>query len=419
MRSARFTLAALAFASLGAAACFGPGGDPEGSDAVRAVNRILVLSESGDVFTVRPDGEDRLNLTSDATAVRWRRQPVWSPTAERIAWVEIDGRSGVAASALVTARVDGSDATSASTDAPAFFTYWNPAGSMVAYLAPEAAAVQLGVVDVTAGGDVATPLAHGQPFFFSWAPDGSRVFSHIGPELLSYVSIDGSQSLLAESGGAFLAPQWDLERDRLLYVVRTRTAQSLVVDEQDGSSIRELLSFEGAMRFSLSSNGRLLAYRVTGGSGEDGDGSLPVASAGDVAQAITGALVIHDLVDDRPQALTTEPVLAFFWSPDGSSLLYMVPEQIGDRLWLRWHVWDGDRSLQLESFQPTLVYVRDYLPFFDQYAQALSPWSPDSSHFVYAGTDRRGESGVWVQAADGAVPPIFVAAGVFASWSPR
>ena len=412
-------LAALASASLGAAACFGSGGDPEGSDAVQTVDRILVLSEAGDVFTVRPDGEGRLDLTSDATGARWRRQPVWSPTAERVAWVEIDGRSGVARSALVTARVDGSEPTFASTDAPAFFTYWNPTGSMVAYLAPEAAAIQFGVVDVTAGGDVATPLAHGQPFYFSWAPDGSRVFGHIGPELLSYVSIDGSQSPLVESGGVFLAPQWDLERDRLLYVVRTRTAQSLVVDEQDGSSIRELLSFEGAMRFSLSSNGRLLAYRVTDGNGEDDDGSSSVVGAGDVVQAITGALVIHDLVDDRPQPLTREPVIAFFWSPDGNSLLYMVPEQIDGQMWLRWYVWDGDRSLQLESFRPTLVYVRDYLPFFEQYAQALSPWSPDNSRFVYAGTDRRGESGIWVQAADGAVPPIFVAEGVFASWSPR
>ena len=412
-------LAALASASLGAAACFGSGGDPGGSDAVQAVDRILVLSEAGDVFTVRPDGEGRLDLTSDATAERWRSQPVWSPTAERVAWVEIDGRSGVATGALVTARVDGSEVTSASTGAPAFFTYWDPTGSMVAYLAPDAASIQLGVVDVTAGGDVATPLAHGQPFYFSWAPDGSRVFSHIGSELLSYVSIDGSQSTLAERAGVFQAPQWDLERDRLLYVVRTRTAQSLVIDEQDGSSIRELLSFEGAMRFSLSSNGRLLAYHVAVGNGEGDDGSLSVVGAGNVVEAITGSLVIHDLVDDRPQPLTTEQVIAFFWSPNGNSLLYMVLEQTDGGLWLRWYVWDGDRSLQLESFQPTLEYARGYLPFFEQYAQALSPWSPDNSRFVYAGTDRRGESGIWVQAADGAVPPIFVAEGVFASWSPR
>ena len=386
---------------------------------MQAVDRILVLSEPGDVFTVRPDGDGRLDITADSSEARWRRQPVWSPTAERIAWVEIDGRSGVATSALVTARVDGSEPTYASTDAPAFFTYWNPDGSIVAYLAPEVAAIQMGVVDVTATGDVATPLAHGQPFYFCWAPDGRRVFSHIGVELLSYVSIDGSQSPLVESSGMFLTPQWDLERDRLLYAVRARTAQSLVVDQQDGSGCRELLSFEGGIRFRLSSNGRLLAYRLTGGSGEEDDGSSLVTGTRDVLPAITGALVIHDLVDDRAQPLTTEPVTSFFWSPDGKSLLYMVPEQIGGQLWLRWYVWDGARSLQLDSFLPTLMYMRDYLPFFEQYAQALTPWSPDSSRFVYAGTDRRGESGIWVQAADGAVPPILIADGVFASWSPR
>jgi TolB protein len=62
--------------------------------------------------------------------------------------------------------------------------------------------------------------------------------------------------------------------------------------------------------------------------------------------------------------------------------------------------------------------VDQYLPFFEQYAQSMSPWSPDSRAFAYAGFNEQGEAGIWVQEARSDRAPVLVSDGEFVSWSP-
>ncbi|MGZ8612903.1 MAG: hypothetical protein ACXWX0_11620, partial [Actinomycetota bacterium] len=64
------------------------------------------------------------------------------------------------------------------------------------------------------------------------------------------------------------------------------------------------------------------------------------------------------------------------------------------------------------------VFARDYLRFFEQYAQSMSLWAPDGSAFTYAGTNESGETGIWIQPAQPDVEPVLMTGGVFASWSP-
>jgi hypothetical protein len=55
------------------------------------------------------------------------------------------------------------------------------------------------------------------------------------------------------------------------------------------------------------------------------------------------------------------------------------------------------------------------LPFLDQYTQSMQLWSPDSSHFVLPAI-RNGEPGIWVF-GDGAIDPVRISDGEWASWS--
>ena len=80
---------------------------------------------------------------------------------------------------------------------------------------------------------------------------------------------------------------------------------------------------------------------------------------------------------------------AFFWSPDGTKLLSLLPEVAAGRVWFRWGVWEGGSSFTTGRFVPSLVFSRDYLQFFEQYAQSMRLWSPDGSAFVYAGRASR------------------------------
>ncbi len=109
---------------------------------------------------------------------------------------------------------------------------------------------------------------------------------------------------------------------------------------------------------------------------------------------------------------------AFFWSPDGSRLLYLFPETLPDRVWFRWGVWDGESAFTTARFAPSEVFARDYLSFFEQYAQSMSLWAPDGSAFAYAGSNESGETGVWIQPARAGAEPVRVSDGVFATWSP-
>ena len=109
---------------------------------------------------------------------------------------------------------------------------------------------------------------------------------------------------------------------------------------------------------------------------------------------------------------------AFFWSPDGTKLLSLLPEVAPGRIWFRWGVWEDGSSFSTGRFVPSLEFSRDYLQFFEQYAQSMRLWSPDGSAFVYAGEEESGGSGIWIQPATQDTAPVRLADGVVASWSP-
>ena len=75
----------------------------------------------------------------------------------------------------------------------------------------------------------------------------------------------------------------------------------------------------------------------------------------------------------------------------------------------------GTRTVRRRPFVPSPTFLRDYLPFFDQYAQTITPWAPDGSAFAYAGL-HEGESGIWVQPLAGR--RRLIGDGAFVTWTP-
>ena len=64
---------------------------------------------------------------------------------------------------------------------------------------------------------------------------------------------------------------------------------------------------------------------------------------------------------------------------------------------------------------PAPGLLRDLVPFFDQYAQSMTLWSPDGSAFAFPGVVD-GEDGIWVQELAGA-DPRRIAGGSWVAWS--
>lgn len=365
-------------------------------------NRVLIAGADGNLFLAAPDGSERFALTTDASNSRRYVQPTWAPDGERIAWARLDG----ARSFLETSRFDGSERSELAVPFPPFYIYWSPTSDRLAYLSNwmslDQPSMALRLFDVAQG--AVTTLAEGQPFYFSWAPDGQRLLTHIGNERVEVQSIDGAQESLLISGGVFPAPQWAPDGERLVYATADTGSQRLIVADTAGQELAEVTDYPGRISFSLSGDSSRLAYVVT-----DRDST----------SSTLGPLYVVDVDSRRTREITGNPVLAFYWSPSGDKLAYLGLEFVEGRLGLRWYVWDGQQSTPYAAYFPSRIYLDSYLPFFDQYAQSHRIWSPDGDAFVFTGTLPDGRSGVWVQALAADSEPLLVGPGVFATWSPQ
>ena len=361
--------------------------------------RLLVLTDDGDVVTVGADGGDPRTLTGRAgggVSVEVRH-PVWSPDGRSVAWAELELGERGARSTIVTVDPDGSGRTDFPVDTGTFFLQWDPTSSRVAYLGNFQGSVGMGVAGrAVVGEPVARTLGVGRPFYLSWAPGGLELLVHVGDATLGRLDLEGELRPIGDAPGIFQAPVW-LADGRMVYATISGTRQALVV--RDGARQRELLSFEGAIEFVVGPRGERVAYRVSDGGGPAG-------------------VEVVDVGSGDTQTVTASPTLAFQWSPDGERLLLLTVPEDGEPGAHRWLVWDGTTAREVgPTFVPSPTFLRDYAPFYGQFAQAMTPWSPDGRAFAFAGLigDR---AGIWVQELGSGDPTFVLEAGAVVAWSP-
>jgi len=383
--------------------------------------RLLILGADGNIAVSDPSGDNRIAITDAAASGVSYQQPTWSPDGALIAWTEVDASGddaeGDATIRLVTSSADGAARIDLEAPFPPFYIYWSPDSHRLAYLSNwnrsenlSSMALRLVEIETNDGGErklKASTLAEGQPFYFSWAPDGERMLTHIGDERVDLRSIDGGSESLFASSGAFAAPQWSPDGAQLVFAVDEGDLQKLIITDTAGNRIDEITDYENRITFSLSPDSGpdrgQLAYVVTGGNS--------------IGTAALGPLYVVDLATKATREISGQPVIAFFWSPDGEKLAYLTLERAGDAVRSRWRVWDGKQSRAYDSVLPSAQFMQRYLTFFDQYAQSMRIWSPDSRAFTYAGANEDGLSGVWVQLFD-EEKPVRVGRGDFVAWSP-
>ena len=148
-----------------------------------------------------------------------------------------------------------------------------------------------------------------------------------------------------------------------------------------------------------------------------------------------------DVAGGQTRVLTRQMVLAFFWSPDGRSIAFITvngdpqdggvnalaktrqltrlarPAQQPGQGFLTLSVVNvaTGEGVRLLDFQPTGVFLTQFLPFFDQYALSHRLWSPDSSALVLPVVEESGQWVLIVPAAGGR--PFHLAEGDAAFWS--
>jgi len=142
---------------------------------------------------------------------------------------------------------------------------------------------------------------------------------------------------------------------------------------------------------------------------------------------VIGELNVVDTETDK-KVSAGENVIAFFWSPDGKKIAYFVPfvntpegssaDQSNGQLFLQLSMLDVEtgESKELFTYRPTQQFS-SILPYFDQYHQSNTIWSPDNNNLVLSFLDTEGNPGIAVVAASGQLEPRLLAEGYLAFWS--
>jgi len=363
------------------------------------VNRIAIVNAQGQIETMSPTGDDRrvLTLRSDGAAFQF---PAWAPDGRRLAVIGTDSTGGAIYLLEDAARVGTlvEHQLYASANEVPIYLFWSPDNSQLAFLANHTS--ELMGLNVVAGDGTGESrlLATGAPFYWDWSDDGRQLLIHSGPNrannTLALIGSDGeTQADNLAIPGFFQAP--GIGRNGRYWAFAEEIGAGLsalvVVDTQTGE--RQAHQQAGSLALSWSPAQDQIAYT---------NGELN-------NHPFWGPLRLLDVVQGETRLLSAQTVLAFFWSPDGRSIAFVTlggrgedeginasiktrhvgrlaaaPRQQNGQGFLTLSVVDvaTGRGMRLLDFEPTLAWLAQFLPYFDQYSLSHRVWSPDSSALV-------------------------------------
>jgi Tol biopolymer transport system component len=395
---------------------------------------IALLAVDGNIYTVDQGGNGLTPITEDAfqdeSGYRFYGLPIWSPDSQALAFAGYEGQpeSEPSVMSLFTASRDGDGLTQAhkSGNFPVFYD-WSPTGDQIGFIS-QTPNQSLALQTVPSAGGEARLVDAGAPYYWAWSPDGSAMLAHVGGGVSSQAHLSllqfGTEAEVVEFGlevepATFKAPAFSPDGSQVLVASQTESGtNALVLMDVLGQNQQVLTEYNGSIAFAWSPNGQRVAYLVS-----------PTDELGE-----PGILTVIDPSGRRrPVELKNETPYAFFWSPDSQSLAYFVDqpteenaaegeeqEQQSNFVWsLR--IMDAGNG-RTHTVQDSLMVTEQFLqviPYFDQYHQALTIWSPDSKNLVVSAYRPDGTPSIFVVAASGRLEPRYIVNGLAAFWSPR
>ena len=389
---------------------------------------IAYLGVDGNMYVSDQAGGNLKQLTEDAVIpenqggpVAYYQYPTWSRDGSQLAFMGISSDGEQTESKLMIADMDDDSVNEVYTSESEHPIYlnWSPDNANVSFISTNVSGQNMILQSVPAEGGERTILDTGSPYYWSWAPDGKMMIVHAGgsaassPQHLAFLSVESAEVTehgLESTPASFQAPAWSPDGSRIA-LARTSDEQSeLIVTDGTGENPETIGTFTNKTAFAWSSDSTRLAYI-------DGVQAL---DAGTI-----GSLHVYDF-ETSEEIIQDDDIVAFFWSPSGEQLAYFIlrqaqaegTEQSAQQVLLvELHVLDvtSGESSELFTYRPTQQFL-GILPYFDQYHQSATIWSPDNNNLVLSFLGESGP-GIAVVAASGNLEPRFLTQGYLAFWS--
>ena len=435
--------------------------DPDtGAASNLSVDRIAYIGPYGDLYTVSPDGTNERRLTG-VSRIRSRPSdpagpaspsdtanfytvqdldfnesyawPTWAPDGTRLAVsrVQITANRSLEVSVQVIDAVTGvsrlvyeNDVPGLIADGSPHYLYWSPDSQLLSFLATTRQGMTLFAVNPD-NAEGATAIERGAPLYFSWSGDGPSLMVHSREEVKLLLNpLRPETALHLADAAGFRTPAISLDGSRWAYSTGDASGSSLYVNDKEGpDSTYRVLDAGPLVAFMWSPDGRTLA----------------VADNPDPQGRIYQRLRLMAPDGSNLRTLVDEPLLAFYWAPNSQRMAWVGVDAEEQVFEMKVSAVSGDatspgaaegedsgQARELFRFRPS-GEVFTMLSFFDQYAYSHSPWSPDSTRLVVAGSEgpvaerRNGHTpagaSVFVLDAVGDAPPTEIAQGGVAFWS--
>jgi Tol biopolymer transport system component len=345
--------------------------------------------------------------------------PAWAPDGKQVACF---GMRGTAETQLETSlyavAADGIESWELSglSGGMPIYGNWSPQGNAFAALVQrDKQQLSLEIVHLDQLGKT-IPTISGAPLFWSWSPQGDKLAVHVGGSHTSgnarVIVVDAASGRIlrqiTDRPGDFRVPAWSPQDNLLAYVEHDDDSEddTLFLYDVDNGEKGPVTTVDTSTVALWSADGQTLAF---GSAAPSGSFVFPQVN-------------LLDLSTGRTSPVLEEPILGFFWSPQGDFLLYITVEQ--QQSYLSWHRFmraSGEKT-ELARFLPSREQMFIF-SFFDQYALSHPPLAPDGSALAFAGyliTPRSATTAPHIYClslTDPTSPPTRVAPGQFVSWN--